>query len=88
MVRLKDLFTFTTTVYFFQLLVGIMALLSGILTIMLPETLGRPLTNTLVEATEMGRNKKSCSEKTPPAHSGAASEKIEMFGQERVSTDK
>ncbi|XP_041334066.1 solute carrier family 22 member 16 isoform X1 [Pyrgilauda ruficollis] len=70
------------------LLVGIMALLSGILTIMLPETLGKPLTNTLVEATEMGRNKKSCSEKTPPAHSGAALEKIEMFGQERVSTDK
>ncbi|NXQ15604.1 S22AG protein, partial [Peucedramus taeniatus] len=76
------------TVYFFQLLVGIMALLSGILTIMLPETLGKPLTNTLVEATEMGRNKKSCSEKTPPAHSGAALEKIEMSGQERVSTDK
>uniref|UniRef100_A0A8C3M8C3 Solute carrier family 22 member 16 n=1 Tax=Geospiza parvula TaxID=87175 RepID=A0A8C3M8C3_GEOPR len=70
------------------LLVGIMALLSGILTIMLPETLGKPLTNTLVEATEMGRNKKSCSEKTPPAHSGTALEKIEMFGQERVRTDK
>lgn len=64
-----------------------MALLSGILTIMLPETLGKPLTNTLVEATEMGRNKKSCSEKTP-AHSGAALEKIEMFGQERISADK
>ncbi|NWV85888.1 S22AG protein, partial [Dasyornis broadbenti] len=76
------------TVYFFQLLVGIMALLSGILTIMLPETLGKPLTNTLMEATEIGRNKKSCSEKTPPAHSGTALEKIEMFGQETVSTDK
>ena len=65
-----------------------MALLSGILTIMLPETLGKPLTNTLVEATEIGRNKKSCSGKTPPAHSGAALEKIEMFGQETVSTEK
>uniref|UniRef100_A0A8C0AVA9 Solute carrier family 22 member 16 n=1 Tax=Buteo japonicus TaxID=224669 RepID=A0A8C0AVA9_9AVES len=69
------------------LLVGIMALLSGILTIMLPETLGKPLTNTLVEATEIGRNKKSCSGKTP-AHSGTALEKIEMFGQEAVSTEK
>lgn len=65
-----------------------MALLSGILTIMLPETLGKPLTNTLVEATEMGRNERSCSGKTPPAHSGAALEKIEMFGQETVSTEK
>ncbi|XP_030304144.1 solute carrier family 22 member 16 isoform X2 [Calypte anna] len=70
------------------LLVGIMALLSGILTIMLPETLGKPLTNTLVEATEMGKNKKSSSGKTPPALSGAASEKIEMFGRETVSTEK
>ncbi|NXG31271.1 S22AG protein, partial [Dromaius novaehollandiae] len=63
------------------LLVGIMALLSGILTIMLPETLGKPLTNTFVEATEMGRNKENCSGKTPP-------EKIEMFGQETASTEK
>lgn len=65
-----------------------MALLSGILTIMLPETLGKPLTNTLVEATEMGRNGKSCSGKTPPGQSGATLEKIEMFGQETVSTEK
>lgn len=70
------------------LLVGIMALLSGILTIMLPETLGKPLTNTLEEATEIGRNEKSCSEKTPPAQSGAALEKIEMHGPETVSTEK
>jgi len=55
---------------------------------MLPETLGKPLTNTLAEATEMGRDKKSCSGKTPPAHSGAALEKIEMFGQRTVSTEK
>lgn len=55
---------------------------------MLPETLGKPLTNTLEEATEMGRKKKSCLEKTPPAHGGAAVEKIEMFGQEMVSTEK
>ncbi|XP_017595221.1 solute carrier family 22 member 16 isoform X3 [Corvus cornix cornix] len=84
LILLHNLFIYATK----KLLVGIMALLSGILTIMLPETLGKPLTNTLVEATEMGRNKKSCSEKTPPAHSGAALEKIEMFGQERVGTDK
>ncbi|NXU54550.1 S22AG protein, partial [Turnix velox] len=70
------------------LLVGIMALLSGILTIMLPETLGKPLTNTLVEATEIGKNKDSCSEKTPPADSGATLEKIEMSGQETVNTEK
>ncbi|NXD15384.1 S22AG protein, partial [Nothocercus nigrocapillus] len=63
------------------LLVGIMALLSGMLTIMLPETLGKPLTNTLMEATELGRNKESCSGKTPPA-------KIEMFGQETANSEK
>lgn len=55
---------------------------------MLPETLGKPLTNTLEEATEMGRKKENCSGKTPPADSGAALEKIEMFGQETVSTEK
>lgn len=65
-----------------------MALLSGILTLMLPETLGKPLTNTLEEATEMGRKKENYSGKTPPADSGAALEKIEMFGQETVSTEK
>lgn len=65
-----------------------MALLSGILTIMLPETLGKPLTNTLEEATEIGRNEKSCPEKTPTAQSGTALEKIEMCGPETVSPEK
>ncbi|XP_025896488.1 solute carrier family 22 member 16 [Nothoprocta perdicaria] len=63
------------------LLVGIMALLSGILTIMLPETLGKPLTNTLIEAAELGRNTENSSGKTRP-------EKIEMFGQETANIEK
>ncbi|XP_078505246.1 solute carrier family 22 member 16-like [Lissotriton helveticus] len=40
-------------IFFPQLLVGLMALLTGILTLMLPETLGRPLTNTFEEAAEL-----------------------------------
>ncbi|XP_069463864.1 solute carrier family 22 member 16 [Ambystoma mexicanum] len=40
-----------------QLLVGIMALLAGVLTLMLPETLGKPLTNTFDEADELATPK-------------------------------
>ncbi|XP_071997888.1 solute carrier family 22 member 16 [Engystomops pustulosus] len=45
---------YLTDVWIFmpQLLVGIMALVSGILTLMLPETLGKPLMNTMEEAIE------------------------------------
>ncbi|XP_074804337.1 solute carrier family 22 member 16 isoform X1 [Natator depressus] len=63
---------YLTSVWIFmpQLLVGIMAFLSGMLTLMLPETLGKPLTNTLAEAAELGTNKNSCLGKSPPAQSG------------------
>ncbi|XP_075779214.1 solute carrier family 22 member 16 isoform X1 [Pelodiscus sinensis] len=71
-----------------QLLVGIMAFLTGMLTLMLPETLGKPLTNTLAEAAELGTNKNSCSGKSPPAQSGAMLEKIEMLSQVSHSTDE
>ncbi|KAM4693466.1 solute carrier family 22 member 16 [Discoglossus pictus] len=50
---------YLSTVWIFmpQLLVGIMSLLTGILTLMLPETLGKPLTNSMAEAEEMGTKK-------------------------------
>ncbi|XP_065257488.1 solute carrier family 22 member 16 [Emys orbicularis] len=62
---------YLTSVWIFmpQLLVGIMAFLSGMLTLMLPETLGKPLTNTLAEAAELGTNKNSWfSNKATPIH--------------------
>ncbi|XP_038253635.1 solute carrier family 22 member 16 isoform X1 [Dermochelys coriacea] len=70
---------YLTSVWIFmpQLLVGIMAFLSGMLTLMLPETLGKPLTNTLAEAAELGTNKNSCLGKSPPAQSGIVLEKID-----------
>ncbi|XP_053878149.1 solute carrier family 22 member 16 isoform X2 [Malaclemys terrapin pileata] len=81
---------YLTSVWIFmpQLLVGIMAFLSGMLTLMLPETLGKPLTNTLAEAAELGTNKNSCLGKSPPAQTGAVLEKIEMHSQESHSTDE
>ncbi|XP_028996381.1 solute carrier family 22 member 16 isoform X2 [Betta splendens] len=42
-------------VYLPQLIVGILALVIGVLTFLLPETLGRPLTTTLEEAEALGR---------------------------------
>lgn len=38
-----------------QLIVGILAFVIGVLTFLLPETLGRPLTTTLEEAEALGR---------------------------------
>ena len=38
-----------------QLIVGILAFIIGVLTLLLPETLGVPLTNTLEEAENLGR---------------------------------
>ncbi|XP_029451127.1 solute carrier family 22 member 16 [Rhinatrema bivittatum] len=57
-----------------QLLVGLMALLTGLLTLMLPETLGKPLTSTMEEAAALGarRDKKQATELN-----GAALEKLE-----------
>nr|XP_060609151.1 solute carrier family 22 member 16 [Anolis sagrei ordinatus] len=67
-----------------QVIVGIMAFLSGVLTLMLPETLGKPLTNTWAEAVELDGhvNQKSDSEKPVPVQDGAVMDKIEMQGQE------
>ncbi|KAJ3606521.1 hypothetical protein NHX12_026042 [Muraenolepis orangiensis] len=41
-------------VYLPQLIVGILAFIIGVLTLLLPETLGQPLTNTLEEAEALG----------------------------------
>ncbi|XP_041831695.1 solute carrier family 22 member 16 [Melanotaenia boesemani] len=43
-------------IYLPQLIVGILAFIIGVLTLMLPETLGKPLTTTLEEAESLGRN--------------------------------
>lgn len=56
-VYLADVWT-----YLPQVIVGILAIVIGVLTLLLPETLGEPLTNTLEEAESLGReprNKKS-----------------------------
>lgn len=42
-------------VYLPQLIVGILAFIIGVLTLLLPETLGKPLTTTLEEAEALGR---------------------------------
>ncbi|XP_036405952.1 solute carrier family 22 member 16 [Megalops cyprinoides] len=56
-------------IYLPQLIVGILAFVIGVLTLLLPETLGKPLTNTLEEAATLGS---SHSEKSGPE------EKVEM----------
>ncbi|XP_061900613.1 solute carrier family 22 member 16 [Entelurus aequoreus] len=43
-------------IYLPQLIVGILAFIIGILTLLLPETLGQPLTTTLEEAEALGHN--------------------------------
>ncbi|XP_019714314.1 solute carrier family 22 member 16-like [Hippocampus comes] len=45
-------------IYLPQLIVGILAFIIGILTLMLPETLGKPLTSTLKEAEALGQSDK------------------------------
>ncbi|KYO24720.1 solute carrier family 22 member 16 [Alligator mississippiensis] len=81
---------YLTSIWIFMplLLVGIMAFLSGLLTLMLPETLGRPLTSTLMEAAEMGRKQDISSEKSPPAESGVMLQKIEILSQETRGIEK
>lgn len=66
-----------------------MAFLSGVLTLLLPETLGKPLTNTWAEAAELDDRvtKNSHSEKYLPAQSDAALEKMEMLNQGARGTD-
>uniref|UniRef100_A0A8C6LER0 Solute carrier family 22 member 16 n=1 Tax=Nothobranchius furzeri TaxID=105023 RepID=A0A8C6LER0_NOTFU len=46
-------------IYLPQLIVGILAFIIGVLTLLLPETLGKPLTTTLEEAESLGCKKKS-----------------------------
>ncbi|KAM6460307.1 solute carrier family 22 member 16 [Liasis olivaceus] len=76
-------------IFFPQLIVGIMAFLSGVLTLMLPETLGKPLTNTWAEAAELDDQvtQKNRSEKSLPAQRNAALEKMEMLSQGAHGTD-
>ncbi|KAK9411489.1 solute carrier family 22 member 16 [Crotalus adamanteus] len=76
-------------IFFPQLIVGIMAFLTGVLTLLLPETLGRPLTNTWAEAAELDDwvTKKSPSEKSLPAQNDATLEKMEMLNQGACGTD-
>uniref|UniRef100_A0A672H992 Major facilitator superfamily (MFS) profile domain-containing protein n=1 Tax=Salarias fasciatus TaxID=181472 RepID=A0A672H992_SALFA len=45
--------------YLPQVIVGILAFIIGVLTLLLPETLGQPLTNTLEEAESLGRKPKT-----------------------------
>uniref|UniRef100_A0A3Q3WZM6 Major facilitator superfamily (MFS) profile domain-containing protein n=1 Tax=Mola mola TaxID=94237 RepID=A0A3Q3WZM6_MOLML len=59
-------------VYLPQLIVGILAFIIGVLTLLLPETLGRPLTTTLEEAEALGREpgKKSAAQGNKNAEGG------------------
>ncbi|XP_031820269.1 solute carrier family 22 member 16 [Sarcophilus harrisii] len=74
---------YLTNVWIFmpQLLVGIMAFLTGMLTLMLPETLGKPLTNTWEEAEQLGEKKIISSADSPPTTNNMNSEEIEMIHQ-------
>ncbi|MGH0144384.1 UNVERIFIED_CONTAM: hypothetical protein FKN15_051875 [Acipenser sinensis] len=57
-----------------QVIVGILALLIGMLTLLLPETLGKPLTSTLEEAAALGSKKEpECTQAN-----STSGEKIEM----------
>ncbi|XP_043861338.1 solute carrier family 22 member 16 [Dromiciops gliroides] len=74
---------YLTSVWIFmpQLLVGIMAFLTGMLTLMLPETLGKPLTNTWEEAEEREGKKGISLVKLPPTVNNMDSENTEMIHQ-------
>ncbi|XP_072499140.1 solute carrier family 22 member 16 [Notamacropus eugenii] len=79
---------YLTSVWIFmpQLLVGIMAFLTGMLTLMLPETLGKPLTNTWEEAEELGMKKGISPAKLLPTINNMDSGKIEMVHQGAAGT--
>ncbi|XP_069743701.1 solute carrier family 22 member 16 isoform X4 [Narcine bancroftii] len=55
-----------------QLIVGIMSFLTGVLTLFLPETLGRPLTQTFEEAAELQRRLKQEKQASKDGGSSAA----------------
>lgn len=54
-----------------QLIVGVLAFVIGVLTLLLPETLGQPLTNTLEEAEALG-GKPSRTSSAPSCKDAAA----------------
>lgn len=62
-------------IYLPQLIVGILAFVIGVLTMLLPETLGKPLTTTLEEAEALGREP---SKKSSVLGSKEAEEGLEM----------
>ncbi|XP_070705830.1 solute carrier family 22 member 16 [Pempheris klunzingeri] len=59
-------------IYLPQLIVGILAFIIGVLTLLLPETLGKPLTSTLEEAEALGRkpSKKNSAQGNKDAEDG------------------
>ncbi|XP_056422299.1 solute carrier family 22 member 16 isoform X2 [Hyla sarda] len=69
---------YLTEVWIFmpQLLVGIMALVSGLLTLMLPETLGKPLMSTMEDATNKEKKEESTGKSLFEAN-GVMMEKVE-----------
>ncbi|XP_068199016.1 solute carrier family 22 member 16 [Antennarius striatus] len=62
-------------IYLPQLIVGILAFIIGVLTLLLPETLGQPLTNTLEEAEALGN---TSSKKKSAKGSGDAGNEFEL----------
>lgn len=62
--------------YLPQLIVGILAFIIGVLTFLLPETLGKPLTSTLEEAEALGREPRN---RALPQDSKDADERMEMY---------
>ncbi|KAM9234504.1 solute carrier family 22 member 16 [Dugong dugon] len=72
---------YLTSIWIFmpQLLVGIVAFLSGVLTLKLPETLGKPLATTWEEAAKLDSGKDSCSGKLLPTTNNIVLEKIEVM---------
>ncbi|XP_051954808.1 solute carrier family 22 member 16-like [Xyrauchen texanus] len=64
-----------TWIYLPQLIVGILAFITGILTMFLPETLGQPLTSTLEEAEALG---------SKPSKKNAAVDGVEMNQTNKV----
>lgn len=73
-------------IFFPQLLVGLMTLLAGILTLMLPETLGKPLTNTFEEAAELEAASKNKTANSAEVQNGVALDNMVLFVQEEQST--
>ncbi|XP_053316017.1 solute carrier family 22 member 16 isoform X2 [Spea bombifrons] len=78
---------YLTEVWIFmpQMLVGIMALLTGILTLLLPETLGRPLSNSMEEAVEMAAKNGITKKKATTELNGTVMEKLEPMSPDNLN---